>query len=61
MAVDPHLLENLVCPACREPLTPVDADRDMKCGLKCGRCRRVYPILDDIPVMLIGEATTADD
>ena len=26
-------------------------------GLKCGRCRRVYPIKDDIPVMLIDEAT----
>jgi uncharacterized protein YbaR (Trm112 family) len=26
-------------------------------GLKCSQCRRVYPIRDDIPVMLIEEAT----
>jgi uncharacterized protein YbaR (Trm112 family) len=25
-------------------------------GLKCSRCHRVYPIRDDIPVMLIEEA-----
>jgi uncharacterized protein YbaR (Trm112 family) len=25
-------------------------------GLKCSRCNRVYPIKDDIPVMLIDEA-----
>jgi uncharacterized protein YbaR (Trm112 family) len=25
-------------------------------GLKCDTCRRVYPIKDDIPVMLIDEA-----
>ena len=26
-------------------------------ALKCGQCKRVYPIKDDIPVMLIDEAT----
>jgi uncharacterized protein YbaR (Trm112 family) len=26
-------------------------------ALKCGTCHRVYPIKDDIPVMLIDEAT----
>ena len=26
-------------------------------ALKCGQCHRVYPIKDDIPVMLIDEAT----
>ena len=26
-------------------------------ALKCPQCRRVYPIKDDIPVMLIDEAT----
>jgi hypothetical protein len=25
-------------------------------GLKCVQCKRVYPIRDDIPVMLIEEA-----
>ena len=26
-------------------------------ALKCAKCRRVYPIKDDIPVMLLDEAT----
>ena len=54
MAVSPELLEILVCPACKDvPVVLVNNDT----GLKCSRCRRVYPIKDDIPVMLIDEAT----
>jgi uncharacterized protein YbaR (Trm112 family) len=52
MAVDPALLEILVCPACKTPVTLVQDGT----GLKCQTCRRVYPIKDDIPVMLIDEA-----
>ena len=26
-------------------------------GLRCGQCRRVYPVRDDIPIMLPEEAT----
>ena len=29
-------------------------------GLKCSSCRRVYPIVSDIPVMLIDEALSAE-
>jgi hypothetical protein len=52
MAVPKELIEILVCPACKAPvrLTP-DGQ-----GLKCAQCRRVYPIKDDIPVMLVDEA-----
>jgi hypothetical protein len=52
MAIAKELLDILVCPVCRVPvkLTP-DGQ-----GLKCGQCRRVYPIKEDIPVMLIDEA-----
>jgi len=53
MAVDPALLEILVCPACKAPLTVVHDGA----GLKCANCGRVYPIKDDIPIMLIDEAT----
>jgi uncharacterized protein YbaR (Trm112 family) len=53
MAVDPALLEILVCPACKKPVHLVNQGA----GLKCDNCRRVYPIKDDIPVMLIDEAT----
>ena len=53
MPVDPALLEILVCPNCK---TPVQLVKD-GAGLKCDTCHRVYPIKDDIPVMLIDEAT----
>ena len=53
MAVDPALLEILVCPACR---TPVHVVKDGT-ALKCDTCRRVYRIEDDIPIMLVDEAT----
>ncbi len=52
MAVDPELLSILVCPECKTPVTLVKNDT----ALKCGTCHRVYPIKDDIPVMLIDEA-----
>ena len=52
MAVNAELLEILVCPLCKASVTPVDDDE----GLKCGQCHRVYPIRDDIPVMLVDEA-----
>jgi len=52
MAVSKELLEILVCPICR---TPVQLTSDEK-GLGCATCRRVYPIRDDIPVMLVDEA-----
>jgi len=52
MAISPELLEILVCPACKAPVK-LTADNQ---GLKCQQCRRVYPIKDDIPVMLVDEA-----
>ena len=53
MAVDPALLEILVCPECKTPVRVVKEGA----GLKCDTCQRVYPVKDDIPVMLIDEAT----
>ena len=53
MAVSKDLLDILVCPLhteSRVQLTPDGA------GLKCPACHRVYPIRDDIPVMLVDEA-----
>jgi uncharacterized protein len=52
MAVAQELLDILVCPACK---TPVKITADAQ-GLKCPQCRRVYPIKDDIPVMIVDEA-----
>lgn len=56
MPVDPELLEILACPNCKTPVVLVHNGT----GLKCNQCRRVYPIKDDIPVMLIDEATIED-
>jgi uncharacterized protein YbaR (Trm112 family) len=52
MAIDPKLLEILVCPKCRGEL----AYREAEQTLTCERCRLRYRIEDDIPVMLIDEA-----
>jgi uncharacterized protein YbaR (Trm112 family) len=52
MAVSKELLDILVCPKCK---TAVKLTADGQ-GLKCSACRRVFPIRDDIPVMLLDEA-----
>ena len=57
MPVDPELLEILACPNCKTPVTLVKNGA----ALKCATCKRVYPIKEDIPVMLIDEATIEND
>ncbi len=57
MSVSPELLEILRCPACK---AKVELKPDGS-GLKCINCRRVYPIRDEIPVMLIDEATIEEE
>jgi hypothetical protein len=56
MAIPQQLLEILVCPICK---TPVKLLTDGS-GLKCSTCHRVYPVRDDIPVMLPEEAKIVD-
>ncbi|PYX56726.1 MAG: hypothetical protein DMG73_14680 [Acidobacteria bacterium] len=50
--MDKELLEILVCPVCKKPLELKGEGQ----SLKCGECRRVYPIRDNIPIMLVDEA-----
>jgi uncharacterized protein len=57
MAISQDLLEILACPACKAKVE-LKADGS---ALKCRECKRVYPIRDDIPVMLIDEATVEDE
>jgi uncharacterized protein len=52
MAISKELLEILACPLCKEEVLLTQDGT----GLKCQKCHRVYPIRDDIPVMLIDEA-----
>ena len=51
--VSRELLDMLVCPLCKKPVALTES----KTGLKCVQCHRVYPIQDDIPIMLIDSAT----
>jgi uncharacterized protein YbaR (Trm112 family) len=52
MAIHPDLLEILACPVCK---TPVEVVKE-GAGLRCAQCRRVYPVREDIPIMLPEEA-----
>lgn len=52
MALNSELLEILACPTCRGALTPVDNES----GLCCPVCNVVYPVREDIPIMLVEEA-----
>jgi hypothetical protein len=51
--ISQDLLDMLVCPVCKKPAA-LNADGE---SLKCGECRRVYPIQDGIPIMLADSAT----
>jgi uncharacterized protein YbaR (Trm112 family) len=54
MALSKELLEILACPKCKGDIFLNRAGD----GLICKACRLVYPIREDIPVMLIDEALT---
>ena len=51
--LDAQLLAILVCPKCRGPLEY----RSREAHLACLTCRVSYPVRDDIPVMLVDEAS----
>jgi uncharacterized protein YbaR (Trm112 family) len=57
MAIPQQLLDILVCPLCKTPVKPLTDGS----GLKCPSCRRIYPVKDEIPVMLPEEATVASE
>ena len=54
MAVSPELLAILRCPKCKSELEINDDQTRLKC--LNAECSLVYPIREDIPVMLIDEA-----
>lgn len=57
LQIPKYALDILVCPLCK---TRVELLAD-ESGLKCVSCRRVYPIRDQIPVMLPEEASIAEE
>ncbi|MFQ5543269.1 MAG: Trm112 family protein [Nitrospiria bacterium] len=56
MAIRKNLLEILACPKCKGDIHLSEKED----GLSCFECKLFYPIRDDIPVMLIDEATAIE-
>ncbi len=52
MAISQDLLNVLACPKCKGTVRLTEKQD----GLLCEACKLVYPIKEDIPVMLIDEA-----
>jgi len=57
MAISKELLDILACPKCKGEVHLTEKGD----GLVCSTCKCVYPIRDDIPVMLIDEAVPYQD
>jgi len=57
MAISKELLDILACPKCKGDLL-LNETGD---GLICKKCRLVYEIRDNIPIMLIDEAKSLKD
>jgi uncharacterized protein YbaR (Trm112 family) len=55
MAIPKYAMDILVCPICKTRLELLGDES----GLKCLSCRRVYPVRDDIPIMMPEEANIA--
>jgi len=53
MTIKKELLEILACPKCKGDIYLNESED----GLICDKCRLLYAIKDDIPIMLIDEAT----
>jgi uncharacterized protein YbaR (Trm112 family) len=56
MSLDVQLVGLLACPQCRGELSLLPAED----GLLCPACAQVYPVKDEIPVMLVDEAVPLD-
>jgi hypothetical protein len=52
MALNKELLDILACPKCKGDLEQTE-EQD---GLICRKCEVVYPVREDIPIMLVDEA-----
>ena len=54
MSLAPDLLDIIACPKCRGPLEYRTAPAE---SLVCHACHLVYAVEDDIPILLVDEAT----
>lgn len=55
MPLNKELLDVLACPECHGAFVPLPAGD----GLLCRACDKVFPIKDDIPILLPDEAVPA--
>lgn len=56
MPLDPRLLEILCCPADEGGDRCFGDLEERADGLRCGRCGRLYPVEEGIPVLLVDRA-----
>lgn len=56
MTVSKELLEILACPKCKGAVRVSETGTT----IICDSCRLSYPVVDDIPVMLVDEATATE-
>lgn len=62
MTLNKKLLEILACPKCKGEIKLLEKSTiHGEAEFMCEPCKLVYPIKDDIPVMLIDEAIKAGD
>ena len=52
LPISQELLDLLVCPVCKTPVV-LTANGE---GLRCAKCRLVYPIRDGFPIMIKDDA-----
>jgi hypothetical protein len=56
MPLNKDLLDLLACPKCKKSLQPTQNED----GLVCSECQKVYPVKEEIPILLIEEAIRLD-
>ena len=56
MTISEELLDIIACPKCKGDIHLNESEN----GLICEKCRLLYEIRDDIPIMLIDEARSIE-
>jgi len=57
MSLNKELLDILACPKCKGELELKPGED----GLACAKCQIVYPVQDEIPIMLVDQAIPEKD
>ena len=57
MKITEEFVEMMICPACQSKVRL----REDGSAIKCLSCKRVYPIEDDMPMMLADKATIENE